>query len=49
MSKDKSASVKGNFSKEDYTKIKIIFDFLETDPQAYDFLEPVDFVGKIHS
>ncbi len=34
-------------TKEELQKVKEIFDSLEKDPQAYDFLEPVDFVGTL--
>jgi hypothetical protein len=35
-----------SLSKDDINKIKIVFDALEKDPQVYDFLEPVDYVGN---
>jgi hypothetical protein len=37
---------KAPLTKEELQKVKEVIDGLEKDPQAYDFLEPVDFVGK---
>ena len=45
-SKDKYALYNRALSKEDQNKLKILFEALDKDPQAYDFLEPVDYVGK---
>lgn len=45
-SKDKPHFSKGPISKEDLQKIKQVIETLEQDPQAYDFLEPVDYEGK---
>ena len=44
--KEKMQFSKGPLTKEELQKVKDILDALEKDPQAYDFLEPVDFVGK---
>ena len=46
-SKDKFSAFNKPISREDHNKLKIIFDALESDQQAYDFLEPVDYVGNI--
>lgn len=46
-SKDKTQWSKGPVSKEEVAKVKLIFDALEVDAQAYDFLEPVDYAGKL--
>jgi hypothetical protein len=40
-----SKSTKEAISKEDLTKIRQLIEFIEKEPQAYDFLEPVDYVG----
>lgn len=45
-SKDKPQFGKNPPSKEELQKIKEILDALEKDPQAYDFLEPVDYIGN---
>ena len=45
LSKDKPQISKGPLTKEDLQKVKDILDGLEKDPQAYDFGEPVDFIG----
>ena len=45
MNKDRGQASKSAPTREELNKIKEIFDALEKDPQAYDFLEPVDFVG----
>ena len=37
--------LKHSITKDDYNKITKVFSVLEADPQSYDFLEPVDFVG----
>lgn len=42
--KDKVQFPKGPISKEDQTKLSKIFNVLEGDPQAFAFLEPVDYV-----
>ena len=34
-------------TKEDLNKVKNILEEIETSSVAYDFIEPVDFVGKI--
>ncbi len=47
MSKDKFSAYNRPLVKEDQSKLKSIFEALDSDPQAYDFLEPVDYVGKI--
>ena len=44
--KEKQQFNKGPVTKEELQKVKEIFDVLEKDVQAYDFLEPVDYVGK---
>ena len=46
LSRDKAQLSKGPLTKEDLQKVKDILDGIEKDPQAYDFAEPVDFVGK---
>jgi len=45
LSKDKTLISKGPLTKEDLQKVKEILDGIEKDPQAYDFGEPVDFIG----
>jgi hypothetical protein len=45
-SKDKPQFSKNPPSKEELQKVREILEALEKDPQAYDFLEPVDYVGK---
>lgn len=45
MSSNKSS--KDNISKEDITKIKQLLEAIETEPQAYDFLQPVDYIGNL--
>ncbi len=45
-SKDKQNFPKGPITKEDLSKVKSILEGLESDSQAYDFLEPVDYIGK---
>lgn len=45
-SKDKYNFPKGPIGKDELGKFKNIFDSLEKDPQAYDFLTPVNYVGK---
>jgi hypothetical protein len=47
-SKDKFSSYNQVLTKEDHSRFKFVFDALEADPQAYDFLEPVDFIGKLN-
>jgi hypothetical protein len=47
LSRDKSQLSKGPLTKEDLQKVKDTLDGIEKDPQAYDFGEPVDFVGKL--
>jgi hypothetical protein len=44
-SKDKPQYSKSPPTKEELQKVKEVLDGLEKDPQAYDFLEPVDFEG----
>ena len=44
--KEKYNFPKGPINKEELSKFKIIFDALESDSQAYDFLTPVNFIGK---
>lgn len=44
--KDKSISSKTGVSKDEMNKVKLALDALEKDPQAYDFLVPVDYVGN---
>lgn len=44
--KEKYVYPKGPLNKEELAKFKIIFDALENDSQAYDFLTPVDYAGK---
>jgi hypothetical protein len=46
-SKDKFSIYNYPLGKEDTAKLKYIWDALEQDQQAYDFLEPVDFVGML--
>ena len=48
-SKDKYSAFNKPISRDDQNKLKIIFDALESDQQAYDFLEPVDYVGQIYN
>jgi hypothetical protein len=45
-SKDRFSGYNQTLTKEHHMKFKQIFDTLEQDPQSYDFLEPVDYVGK---
>jgi hypothetical protein len=45
MSKDYKNS-DGPITKEDFQPFKEVFDAFEKDTQAYDFLEPVDYIGK---
>ena len=45
-SKDKYIAFNRPLSRDDQNKLKTIFETLDSDQQAYDFLEPVDFVGK---
>lgn len=42
----KESKSKNPPTKEELQKVKEVLDGLEKDPQAYDFLEPVDYVGK---
>lgn len=44
--KDKYNFPKGPIGKDELAKLKNIFDSLEKDTQAYDFLSPVNYVGK---
>jgi hypothetical protein len=46
LSRDKVQLSKGPLTKEDLQKVKDLLDGIEKDPQAYDFAEPVDFIGK---
>jgi len=48
MSKDSKQFNKGPITRDENQKIKEIFDALEKDNQAYDFLEPVDFIGNLN-
>lgn len=43
--KDRSQFLKNSIAKEDQQKLIKALEVLESDPQAYDFLEPVDYVG----
>jgi hypothetical protein len=43
--KDRTQFSKGPITKDDLQKLKTILDVVEQDPQAYDFLEPVDYQG----
>ena len=45
--KDKYTAYNRPLSREDQNKLKNIFETLDSDQQAYDFLEPVDYVGII--
>jgi hypothetical protein len=45
--KEKYNFIKGPVTKEEISKFKNIFDGLEKDPQAYDFLTPVNYIGII--
>lgn len=47
QTKEKYIFPKGPIGKDELAKFKNIFDSLEKDPQAYDFLIPVNYVGKI--
>lgn len=38
-------STKGPITKEELAKVKLVLDGLEADAQAYDFLEPVDYIS----
>lgn len=44
--KEKHVFPKGPVNKDELAKLKTIFDALENDTQAYDFLTPVNFIGK---
>lgn len=44
--KDKYTFPKGPIGKDESAKLKNILDSMEKDPQAYDFLTPVNYVGK---
>ncbi len=44
--KDKYNFPKGPIGKDELAKLKNLFDSLEKDSQAYDFLTPVNYVGK---
>lgn len=46
MSSTKSA--KEPIVKEDLAKIRQLIELIENEPQAYDFLEPVDYIGKFY-
>ncbi len=46
MSREAKPFNKGPITKEECQKLKEIFDTLEKDTQAYDFLEPVDYIGN---
>ncbi len=47
ISKDKPQLNKGPLNKEELQKVKEILDGIEKDPQAYDFGEPVDYIGNL--
>lgn len=42
--KEKNIFPKGTINREELARFKIIFDALENDPLAYDFLMPVDYI-----
>ena len=44
--KDRPQYTKGPLTREDQLRLRNAIEGLEQDPQAYDFLEPVDYVGK---
>jgi hypothetical protein len=48
MSKDKYLAYNRPLTRDDQNKLKNIFETLDLDQQAYDFLEPVDHVGIIY-
>jgi hypothetical protein len=41
-----SKSSKGSLTKEEIAKLNVVIDKLESNPIAYDFLLPVDYIGK---
>lgn len=43
--KDRSQFLKSSIIKEDQQKLIKALEVLESDPQAFDFLEPVDYIG----
>lgn len=45
--KEKTQFGKNPPTKEELQKVNQVIDGLSKDPQAYDFLEPVDVVGKL--
>lgn len=45
--KEKANFLSGQITKDELAKLKNLFDALEKDSQAYDFLTPVNYVGKI--
>jgi hypothetical protein len=45
--KDKFIAYNKPLSRDDQNKLKNIFETLDTDQQAYDFLVPVDYIGII--
>ncbi len=47
-SKDKYIAFNRPLNREDHNKIKTIFETLDGDQQAYDFLEPVDYVSNFN-
>jgi len=44
MSSNKSS--KEGIPKEELSKVRQLIETIENEPQAYDFLEPVDYEGK---
>jgi hypothetical protein len=40
-----SSKIKGVITKDDLLKLKQVLDGIEADPQSFDFLEPVDYIG----
>ncbi len=47
--KEKANFPSGPITKDELAKFKNLFDVLEKDNQAYDFLTPVNYVGKIEN
>jgi len=47
--KEKSNFLSGLITKDELAYFKSIFDALEKDNQAYDFLTPVNYSGKIEN
>ena len=46
--KEKANFSSGQITKDELVKCKSLFDALEKDNQAYDFLTPVNYIGKIN-